>query len=158
MRERFVLVSSHFSQQKSLFYCNLGWGIFYGIIITLLTVMGIYVSWSETFSKPGYHWLRAGLFIGIGLFGGIPLPHAWYMLGVDRSWPVMWPLLLMGALYIGGALLYAMHIPERWFPGKLNHFGHSHFLFHLFVVAASLTHLWNVHRLIDWRAVAIPHC
>ncbi len=120
--------------------------------------MAIYVSWSDTFSRPGYHWLRAGLFMGIGLFGGIPMPHAGFLLGMDKTWPVLWPLFLMGALYITGALLYAMHIPERWFRGKLNYFGHSHFLFHMFVVAASLTHLWNVHRLIDWRLAAIPHC
>ena len=29
-------------------------------------------------------------------------------------------LLLMGCLYITGALLYAVRIPERFFPGKLD--------------------------------------
>ena len=29
-------------------------------------------------------------------------------------------LILMGILYITGALLYAMRIPERFFPGKLD--------------------------------------
>jgi hypothetical protein len=75
---------------------------------------------------------------------------------------------------------YAMHIPERFFSrGAFDYFGHSHFLFHMFevlrffffffffvlayillrfVVAAALVHLWNVERLIAWRATAIPHC
>ena len=29
-------------------------------------------------------------------------------------------LLLMGALYIIGALMYAFRVPERFFPGKCN--------------------------------------
>lgn len=37
----------------SLFYCRLGWGLFYSCVISALTVLGIYVSWSETFSKVG---------------------------------------------------------------------------------------------------------
>lgn len=146
-----LILVSFFPFMYSLFYCKLGWGLFYSVIISILTVVAIFVSWSETFSKPGYQHLRAGVFISVGLFGGIPLPHACYSLGLDRSWHVFWPLLLMGALYVGGAMLYAMHIPERWFPGKLNLFGHSHFLFHCCVVAAAIVHYWNVHRLIDWR-------
>ncbi len=51
-----------------------------------------------------------------------------------------------------------MHIPERFAKGKFDYFGHSHFLFHMFVVAAALVHLWNVERLIAWRMVAIPSC
>ncbi len=100
-----LILVSFFPFMYSLFYCRLGWGLFYSCVITGLTVLAIYVSWSATFSKPGYHWFRAGLFISIGLFGGIPLPHACLQLGLDKSWPVLWPLLLMGALYITGALL-----------------------------------------------------
>ena len=29
-------------------------------------------------------------------------------------------LIAMGAMYIGGALLYALRIPERFFPGKCD--------------------------------------
>ena len=153
-----LILVSFFPFMYSLFYCRLYLGLFYSAIITLLTAAGIYVSWSETFSKPGYHRLRAGLFVSIGLFGGIPLPHAClYVVGIDQSWPVLWPLMLMGVLYIGGALLYALHIPERWVPGKLNIFGHSHFLFHCAVVAAACVHYWNCHRLIEWRAT-LPPC
>lgn len=153
-----LILTSFFPFMYSLFWCKLGWGLFYSACITLLTVLAIYVSWSEKFSKPGYHWLRAGLFIGVGLFGGVPMPHATLALGLERSWPVLWPLLLMGALYIGGAVLYAMHIPERWFPGKFNAIGHSHFIFHCCVVCAACLHYWNVHRLIAWRQLAMPTC
>jgi adiponectin receptor len=136
----------------------MGWGLFYSCVITLLTILAIFVSWSDTFSKPGYHHLRAGVFVAVGLFGGIPLPHACISLGLDKSWHVLWPLLVMGGLYIGGALLYALHIPERFMPGKLNVLGHSHFLFHCCVVLAACVHYWNVHRLMDWRLEVIGNC
>lgn len=153
-----LILVSFFPFMYSLFYCRLPLGLFYSFAISAITVGALYVSWSETFSKPGYQALRAGLFIAMGLFGGIPLPHACISIGIDRSWPVLWPLLLMGALYIGGALLYAMQIPERFFPGKLNLIGHSHFLFHCCVVAAACVHYWNIHRLIDWRHAVLGTC
>ena len=146
-----LILVSFFPFIYSFYYSSPKWGLFWCLNISILTVAAIFVSWSETFSRPGYQKLRAGLFVGVGLVGGFVLPHACYSLGVDQSWDVLWPLLLMGGLYIGGAALYAMHIPERFFPGKLNVIGHSHFLFHCCVVAAALVHYWNIHRLVEFR-------
>jgi adiponectin receptor len=82
-------------------------------------------------------------------------------------------LILMGTLYILGALVYAYRIPERWFPGKcdiwvsffilhfilhfihLAHFdliifckqGHSHQLFHLLVIAAAFVHYHGISEM-----------
>lgn len=153
-----MILVSFFPFMYSMFYCRIAMGIFYSVIITVLTAAAIFVSWNEQFQKPGYHTLRAGLFVALGLFGGIPLPHACLHVGVDKSWPVLWPLLTMGATYIGGAALYASRIPERFFPGKLNVVGHSHFLFHMCVVAAACLHYWNVHRVIEWRIAILGNC
>ncbi len=61
-------------------------------------------------------------------------------------------------LYIGGAVLYALHIPERFWPGEFNFIGHSHFLFHCCVVAAALVHYWNVAAGNDWRVSVLGNC
>lgn len=62
------------------------------------------------------------MFIAFGLSGGIPAIHyaiqeGWMnaVSGASLGW-----LILMGALYIFGALLYAGRIPERYFPGKCD--------------------------------------
>lgn len=64
----------------------------------------------------------AGVFIALGLTGVIPaihfvtgdgLYHAFYDCGL--GW-----LLLMAALYIIGALLYACRIPEKYYPGMFD--------------------------------------
>lgn len=49
-------------------------------------------------------------------------------------------LILQGLLYIVGAMIYALRIPERFAPGKFDKFGSSHQIFHVFVLAAASTH------------------
>jgi len=36
------------------------------------------------------------------------------------------PMLIGGAVYITGAIIYAMRIPEKWFPKKFDLLGASH--------------------------------
>ena len=63
-----------------------------------------------------------GVFIFFGLSGIAPATHFGIANGWERSVEeacIGW-LILMGILYITGALLYAMRIPERFFPGKLD--------------------------------------
>ncbi len=63
-----------------------------------------------------------GLFLCLGCSGFVPSIHLiiahGFFKGVQQG-ALGW-LLLMGALYIIGALLYAFRVPERFFPGKCN--------------------------------------
>jgi predicted membrane channel-forming protein YqfA (hemolysin III family) len=66
--------------------------------------------------------LISGVFITFGLSGIAPATHFGYVNGWQKSIDeaaIPW-LILMGILYITGALLYAMRIPERFFPGKVD--------------------------------------
>jgi len=49
-------------------------------------------------------------------------------------------VILQGVLYIIGAVIYALRIPERFAPGKFDILGASHQIFHFFVLAAAVTH------------------
>lgn len=60
--------------------------------------------------------------MSFGLSGIIPAIHYVLMEGwfskisqASLGW-----LILMGLLYILGALFYALRVPERWFPGKCD--------------------------------------
>ena len=58
----------------------------------------------------------------MGLSGVIPCIHFLVTDGVQAlvdEVRIHW-LLLMAVLYIGGAVLYAVRVPERWFPGKCD--------------------------------------
>ena len=63
-----------------------------------------------------------GVFAGFGLSGIIPAVHYIYTEGFLSAFynaSFGW-LVLMGLLYILGAALYALRVPERWFPGKCD--------------------------------------
>lgn len=66
--------------------------------------------------------LTAAVFIVFGLSGVVPAIHYVFVEGwfnkialASLGW-----LSLMGSLYIIGALIYVMRIPERFFPGKCD--------------------------------------
>ena len=50
-----------------------------------------------------------------------------------------------------GAAIYALRVPERWYPGAFDLWFSSHQLFHLCVVAAALVHYGGVRTLLDWK-------
>ena len=78
-----------------------------------------YVMYSSTNQYTSFF---VGVFIFFGLSGIAPATHFGIVNGWERSVEeacLGW-LILMGILYITGALLYAMRIPERFFPGKLD--------------------------------------
>jgi adiponectin receptor len=53
-------------------------------------------------------------------------------------------MVLMGFFYVFGAVLYGTRTPERFFPGKFDHFGSSHQIFHVCVLLGVLTHFLGV--------------
>lgn len=59
--------------------------------------------------------------------------------------------LLMGILYATGAVFYVTRIPERWKPGAFDIAGHSHQIFHIFVVLGALAHATATLVIIDFR-------
>lgn len=78
--------------------------------------------WSK-FSKPQYRVLRGTLFVILGLVAVAPFTHIFifmqpeYLPYFDSFW---WTV---GAfLYIGGAMIYMLRIPERFFPNKFDIF------------------------------------
>ncbi|KAK7604851.1 hypothetical protein V9T40_006037 [Parthenolecanium corni] len=104
------------------FYCHLYSKIVYTTIVLLLGLTSIIVSLWERFSHPQLRPLRTSVFIVFGLSGVVPAIHYVFVEGwfnkialASLGW-----LSLMGSLYIIGALIYVMRIPERFFPGKCD--------------------------------------
>ena len=63
-----------------------------------------------------------GMFVALGMSAVIPVTHYVAKIGPYRAYNVGnigW-LALMAVLYISGAVLYAVRIPERLFPGKFD--------------------------------------
>lgn len=101
------------------FYCDFSAMVGYLSLICVLGVTTICVSTLDVFASPRFRPVRAGSFIGLGLSGVIPATHyaavvGWNSAVEDGS--LGW-LIIMAVLYISGAVLYALRVPERCFPG-----------------------------------------
>ena len=94
-----------------------------------------------------------------GLSGIAPAIHY----GISEGWSNQLSLknlgllLLMGILYIIGAIMYALRIPERFYPGKFDIWLHSHQIFHVFVLGAAFVHFHGISEMAMHR-VTIGEC
>ncbi|XP_020813920.1 adiponectin receptor protein isoform X2 [Drosophila serrata] len=137
------------------FYCHYQPKVIYLSVVCVLGVLSIVVSLWDKFSEPGLRPLRAGVFMSFGLSGVIPAIHysimeGWFsqMSRASLGW-----LILMGLLYILGALMYALRVPERWFPGKFDIWGQSHQIFHILVIAAAFVHYHGISEMAMYRVM-----
>ncbi|XP_038975455.1 heptahelical transmembrane protein 4-like isoform X2 [Phoenix dactylifera] len=131
------------------FYCHLYMGF-----ITTFGVATISVSLVPEFQAADFRPLRAGLFFCMGVSGLVPImhksiafhhrPEAILSAGYE---------LLMGTFYGLGVVIYAARIPERWKPGRFDIVGHSHQLFHVFVIAGAYTHYLAGLVYLKWRDI-----
>ncbi|EFO22180.1 adiponectin receptor 1b [Loa loa] len=130
------------------FYCRLLPMIVYLTMISVLGLAAVIVSLWDKFAQPQYRPLRAVIFIAMGLSSVVPALHLLITDGISYllSEASLFWFLLMGILYITGAVLYATRTPEKCFPGKFDLWLQSHQLFHMFVVAAALVHLYGISK------------
>lgn len=141
------------------FYCHMQPKRIYLTAICILGIATVLVTMIDSFSTPQWRPYRAGLFAVFGLGGIVPaLHHLFLEETLHISMRSFGWLSLMGALYIVGALLYVLRIPERFFPGKFDIWLHSHQLFHVLVIAAALVHLYGIlelafHRLSNTKCI-----
>ncbi|CAL8086650.1 unnamed protein product [Calicophoron daubneyi] len=149
----FLTVGSFVPYLYYSFYCIFWAKVFYNILIGVLGTTALVVSMHHSFTTPRYRPLRAGVFMGLGLSGLIPCFHSTILVGF---WPAVnqgalgW-MLLMAALYLTGATLYAARVPERLFPGRFDIWFQSHQIFHVFVICAAFVHYHGVSKLADYR-------
>lgn len=123
------------------FYCSgLSRDIHISVIMILCTVCIVVSLWSK-FDKPKYRPLRFAVFVSFGLYAVIPATQMFFSVGFKEPFSsYVIGFVLMGSIYIVGASLYVLRIPERFFPGWFDVWAHSHQLFHICVVMATLVH------------------
>lgn len=105
------------------FCCDVYWRTVHFILYGMACLASSMCIVFPVFAKPSLAPVRAAVFVGTGLFGVIPMIHMVYS-NYDREFellaPALWRTVVMGFFYIGGAILYAMRIPERFLPGNFD--------------------------------------
>ncbi|CAL5407078.1 unnamed protein product [Camellia sinensis] len=98
------------------------------------------------------------LFLVMGFSGVIPAAHVVVLFwGHPQMLLALGYELVMGVLYAVGASFYMSRIPEQWKPGAFDIAGHSHQIFHVFVVVGALAHSTTTLLVMDWLR-GLPNC
>ena len=143
------------------FYCKY---ISLIVHLTLVTILGcscVVVSLWKKFSLPKFRAMRFSVFVLFGLYGVIPAAQVGIQDGLtDDNYHALIGLLVMALLYIAGAWLYVLRIPERFIPGWFDVWASSHQWFHVCVVAAAVVHydtlLGMVKTRLDLGTCGVP--
>ncbi|CAF1126180.1 unnamed protein product [Rotaria magnacalcarata] len=128
-----------------LFYCNLKLKTIYIGILLGLSIASVIGTSSAACAKPRCRPFKAILFIALGLYGAAPATHACILHGFPRMFQMGFLyLVIMAVTYISGGVIYAVRIPERFFPGRFDIIGHSHQILHIAVIAAVYLHFYGI--------------
>ncbi|KAK6155532.1 hypothetical protein DH2020_009780 [Rehmannia glutinosa] len=114
------------------------------VYLTGITIMGtctVITLLSPALSSGKCRSFRACLFVSMGLFGLVPAVHALVANWNDphRNITLAYES-AMALSYLIGTVFYVSRVPERWRPGWFDLAGHSHQIFHVFVVMGALAH------------------
>lgn len=149
----FLITGTYYPALYYAFYCQ---PVHRAAYIGLVTAFGAATTFfllTPSYATPEYRRTRTWLFIGLGVSGVVPvvqtlLKHGWEY--SNQAFGLSW-LLLGGAFYIAGAVLYAERCPERFMPGHFDIYGNSHQIFHVACLLAALAHYVALCRAFTFR-------
>jgi len=113
------------------------------------SISSIIVMNYDIFSEPEYRQMRGILFMSMGLAVVIPVIHLLIAHGVKDSFKKLYigHLILIGAIYICGAVFYTTRFPEQLYPGRFDLIGSSHNLLHICVILATAILIYLIERM-----------
>ncbi|KAJ4831038.1 hypothetical protein Tsubulata_001767 [Turnera subulata] len=147
-----MIITSFFPPIYYIFLCDTHWQFIYLGGITAMGMFTIVTLLSPALSTGKFRTFRALLFCSMGFFGLIPAVHA-----VIVNWtnPKRDTILAyeaaMAIFYLTGTGFYVSRIPERLKPGRFDLAGHSHQIFHVFVVLGALAHYGATLVFLEYR-------
>ncbi|KAJ7126061.1 hemolysin-III related-domain-containing protein [Mycena epipterygia] len=147
-----LTVGSFYPSLHFGFFCHPRLQILYIVSLSFIGLGAAYIVLNPEYAKPTHRGARTAVFIGLGLSAVGPVTHCLLTEGYHKVISDLgfgW-IVIEGAFYISGALLYANRIPERFAPGKFDYFFASHQIFHCCVVAAAGAHYAGVLTALDY--------
>jgi adiponectin receptor len=117
--------------------------------------VGLVMPWTQRFHV--WYWRRISIYLFSAAVGVIPAVHSWFIVpDTPVTRPVFYGFFLVCFFYVGGMLIYILQVPERWFPGHFDMWFNSHQIWHVFVVAACVTHFFTCLGV--YQRHELPHC
>ncbi|KXL50576.1 hypothetical protein M433DRAFT_158083 [Acidomyces richmondensis BFW] len=135
-----LVAASIMTTEYTAFYCE-PWSRWTYLLTTLLLgAAGTVLPWHPTFNRADMNWARVGFYVSLATTGFLPIFQLTYERGWAETAYFYAPITKSILVYLGGALLYAGKIPERFLPGWFDYLGASHNLWHVAVLGGILFH------------------
>ncbi|KAL8236980.1 hypothetical protein R6Q59_018061 [Mikania micrantha] len=148
-----MIIASFFPPIYYIFQCEPIWQLIYLGGITTMGVFTVITLLSPALSSAKFRSFRAFLFTGTTLLGLIPAVHAvivnWHE---PRKNTILVYEITMAVSYLTGTMFYVTRIPERWKPGCFDLAGHSHQIFHCFVIMGAMAHYSALLVYLEFRS------
>ncbi|KAL2929775.1 Heptahelical transmembrane protein 1 [Bienertia sinuspersici] len=149
-----MIITSFFPPIYYIFQCQPLWQIIYLTGISIFGAFTIATLLSPTLSSGKCRAFRAILFVSMGLFGLFPAVHGCVLNWTNPRRNVTLAYEVAMALsYLIGTGFYVSRVPERWKPGFFDLAGHSHQIFHIFVLLGALSHYGAALIFMEYRDV-----
>jgi len=110
-------------------------------------IAGVILPWRPIFNEADMRVYRVSFYIALACTGTMPLAQLIYQHGAGWTAGFYAPILKSLLAYLFGATLYAMQVPEKFWPGCFDWVGGSHNIFHVMVVAGIVFHWYAMHDL-----------
>ncbi|KAF7728822.1 hypothetical protein EC973_005448 [Apophysomyces ossiformis] len=132
------------------YYCD-SWRNTYIVGTGTLAMIGVGMPFMKWFDDMEYRWIRIMFFISLASSGAIPIAHLVSIHGGLATGAWLAPVAKSLACYILGVAVYANQLPEALWPGRFDHLGHSHQLWHLFVCGGIWFHYTAAVKFVNQR-------
>ncbi|KAL7420113.1 hypothetical protein Q5752_005079 [Cryptotrichosporon argae] len=150
-----LIVGSILPGMYYAFHDSLFLQLFYSTAILGAGVASAYIVLSP--HHRAHRWHRTLTFIALGLSAALPVTHVVLARGLAfaRQRMSLDFILMGGASYIVGALIYAARIPERLCPGTYDLVGSSHQIFHALVLVGAACQYAALRGMVWGRAAVL---
>lgn len=141
-----LVAASIISTEYTAFYCEPWSRWAYMTATFILGTAGTILPWHPTFNRADMSWARVGFYVSLATTGFVPIAQLTYERGWTETAYFYAPITKSILVYLGGAILYAAKIPERFLPGWFDYAGGSHNIWHLAVLGGILFHYTAMQR------------
>jgi adiponectin receptor len=135
-----LIAASIMTTEHIAFYCDPLSRWIYITATGVLGLVGIMVPWHPFFNRPEKSWLRVAFFVTLGATGFAPVVQLNIIHGAAWVYYFYAPITKSLIVYLVGAFIYAMKIPEQYLPGWFDYFGGSHNIWHFAVLGGIIFH------------------
>ena len=135
-----LIATSIMTTEYTAFYCEPLSRWTYIVTTAALGVGGVIIPWHPFFNRADMSWARVAFYVTLGATGFAPVIQLNLTRGAAWSFYFYAPVMKSVAVYLVGAVVYALKVPEKLVPGWFDYFGGSHNIWHFAVLGGILFH------------------